>query len=100
VSVEKSNAKYRLSGKWHVEALTTAYKIYTIKKHSEAEGIRLAWADIGIEAKIPMSYSLTKDSRKINAEVRRTLTILAMRHYKRAEEYIASAVKSEFPYSK
>jgi hypothetical protein len=55
VSVEKSEAQYRLSGKWHIEALTTAYKIYTIKNGIE-EGVKLAWADIGIQAKLPMSY--------------------------------------------
>ena len=34
VSVEESKAKYRLSGKWHIEALATAYRVYTLKKQS------------------------------------------------------------------
>lgn len=99
VSVEASGARYRLSGKWHIEALSLAYKIYLLKKQSEKGGTKMAWADIGIEARLPMSFALTKESRKINAEVRRTLTILTMRHYKRAEEYIKSAVSKEFPYT-
>lgn len=99
VSVEKSEAKYRLSGKWHIEALSLAYKVYTLKKQSQKDNIKIAWADIGIEAKLPMSFALTKESRKINAEVRRTLTILALRHYKRAEEFIKSTTTQTFPYT-
>lgn len=99
VSVEKSGAKYRLSGKWHIEALSLAYKVYTLKRQSEKDNIKIAWADIGIQAKLPMSYALTKESRKINADVRRTLTILAMRHYKRAEEFIKNSITQTFPHS-
>ena len=100
VSVEKSNAKYKLSGKWHIEALKIAYKIYTIKQQSLNSKKRMTWADIAVQAKLPMSFSLTKDSEKINSDVRRTLTILAKRHYDRAEQFIASAVSDSFPYKK
>lgn len=96
VSVEKSEAEYRLSGKWHIEALTTAYKIYVIKNGVE-EGTKLAWADIGIQAKLPMSYAIKKGHNKLNSDVRRTLTILAKRHYSRAEKYIADSVTKAFP---
>ena len=60
----------------------------------------MTWADIAVQAKLPMSFSLTKESEKINSDVRRTLTILAMRHYDRAEQFIASAVSDSFPYKK
>jgi hypothetical protein len=96
VSVEKSEAQYRLSGKWHIEALTTAYKIYTIKSGVE-EGTKLAWADIGIQAKLPMSYAIKKGHDKLNSDVRRTLTILAKRHYDRAEKYINDSASKAFP---
>ena len=98
VSVEASNAKYKLSGKWHIEALKAAYKIYTIKQQSLLSAKKKTWADIAIESKLPMSFSLTKESEKINSDVRRTLTILAKRHYDRAEQFIASAVSNSFPY--
>lgn len=97
VSVEKSEAQYKLSGKWHIEALATAYKIYTIKKQSETDGVKKYWADIAIEAKLPMSYALKKGHDKLNSDVRRTLTILAKRHYSRAEKYINDSASKAFP---
>lgn len=97
VSVEKSEAQYKLSGKWHIEALTTAYKIYTIKKQSETDGVKKYWADIAIEAKLPMSYALKKGHDKLNSDIRRTLTILAKRHYARAEKYIINSASKAFP---
>ena len=96
VSVEKSEAEYRLSGKWHIEALATAYKIYTIKSKVE-EGTKLAWADIGIQAKLPMSYAIKKGHDKLNSDVRRTLTILAKRHFDRAQKYINDSASKAFP---
>ncbi|MDE2057169.1 MAG: hypothetical protein KGI88_08105 [Betaproteobacteria bacterium] len=97
VSVEKSDAKYRLSGKWNIEALASAYKIYTIKKQSEHDGIKKYWADIAIEAKLPMSYALKEGHKKFNSDIRRTLTILAKRHYSRAEKYLANSTTTAFP---
>jgi hypothetical protein len=100
VSVEASEAEYKLSGKWHSEALATAYRIYTIKKKYEELGEKKAWADIAVEAKLPMSYALKKGEKNINSDVRKTLTILAKRHFDRAEQYIASSVTKHFPYQK
>ena len=100
VSVEESKAKYRLSGKWHIEALATAYRIYTLRQQSEAAEKRVTWADIAIAAKLPMSHTLKGASKKVTSDVRRTLTILAKRHYDRAEEYIKAAASPTFPYSK
>lgn len=97
VSVEKSEAQYKLSGKWHIEALATAYRIYTIKQQSEINGVKKYWADIAIEAKLPMSYALKKGHDKLNSDVRRTLTILAKRHYSRAEKYINDSASKAFP---
>lgn len=99
VSVEESKAKYRLSGKWHIEALATAYRVYTLKKQSETAGIKIVWADIAIAAKLPMSHTLKGASKKATSDIRRTLTILAKRHYDRAEEYIKSAASQSFPYT-
>jgi hypothetical protein len=100
VSVKKSEATYRLSGKWHVEALATAHRIYTLRQKYAVQGEKKTWADIAIEARLPMSHSLRKDDRVGNADVRRTLTILAKRHYDRAEQYIAASITNTFPYAK
>lgn len=98
VSVESSGAKYKLSGKWHIEALSTAYKIHSIKLRYENDGVKKAWADIAIEAKLPMTHALAKSDKSINSDVRRTLTILAMRHYDRALKFIQAAASNSFPY--
>lgn len=98
VSVATSEAQYRLSGKWHIGALQTAYRAYTARQESEARGERLPWADIAIRAKIPMSYAQSSVGRRQDSDLRRTLTILAMRHYRRAEQFIAASVTRSFPY--
>ena len=98
ISVEKSEAQYRISGRWHAEAMAMAYKIYTIKNESEAQGIKTTWVDTALKARMPMTYALGDKSRKIESAVKRSITILAMRHYKRAEEYIESAATKSFPY--
>ena len=100
VSVEKSEAKYKLSGKWHIEALMAAYRIYSIKSQCEKDGVKKFWADIGIEAKLPMSFALKGSESKQNSDVRRMLTIIADRHYKRAAAFIKSATSNSFPHGK
>ena len=99
VSVEDSQAKYKISGKWHVEALATAYKIYKLKQESIVSGNKVYWADIAIEAKLPMHYALEGATKEARSDVRRTLTILAKRHYDRAEQFINSAASPAFPYA-
>jgi hypothetical protein len=96
--VGESRARYRLSGKWHIGALATAYKVYVIKQESEARGERLPWADIAIRARIPMSYAVSSSGRGQDSDLRRTLTILAMRHYHRAQQFIAASITHSFPY--
>jgi hypothetical protein len=96
--IGESRAKYRLSGKWHIGALATAYKVYVIKRESEARGERLPWADIAIRARIPMSYAASSSGRGQDSDLRRTLTILAMRHYQRAQQFIAASLTQSFPY--
>jgi hypothetical protein len=98
VNVADSKAPYRLSGKWHIDALRTAYRVYMARQESEARGERLPWADIAIRAKIPMSYAQSTGGRLLDSDLRRTLTILAMRHYRRAEQFIAASATRSFPY--
>ena len=98
VNVATSGAQYRLSGKWHIGALQTAHRVYMARQESVARGERLPWADIAIRAKIPMIYAQSSVGRRKDSDLRRTLTILAMRHYRRAEQFIAASVTRSFPY--
>ena len=101
VSTEKSLAKYRISGKWHIEAMKTAYKIYQAKEAYTGVD-RLYWADVAILAELSQAKGIEKF--KVGtadmSDVRRTLTILAQRHYDRALQFIDSSASQAFPYSK
>lgn len=102
VSVEQSEAKFRLSGRWNIEALKYAYRVYQIK-HSLKQGEKLAWADIAIRAELPYAKrERAKEGVKTDAtvDIRATLTVLATRHYKRAKAFIDAAASHSFPYSR
>lgn len=102
VSVELSEAQYRISGKWNTKALAHAYKVYVIK-NAPNEGKRLVWADIGIRAELPYAKSENAVEGRVKddtVDIRATLTVLAHRHYLRALTFIASAATNSFPYSK
>ena len=101
ISVDTSEAKYRLSGKWNIEAFMYAYRIYQIKQDSIGSGNKLYWADIGIRAKLPYAQrenAIEGHIKYDTADLRATLTILANRHYKRALTFIESAASISFPY--
>lgn len=100
ISVEHSEAQYRLSGRWNIDALKYAYRIYQIK-HSVEQGKKLAWADVAIRAQLP--YAIGEGAKEgvrtdATVDIRATLTILATRHYKRAEAFIEAAASKSFPY--
>lgn len=102
VSVEASEAQYRISGKWSIEALKFAYKVYTLK-HTRNEGKKVALADIGIRAGIAYAKREKAVEGRVTDEtvdIRATLTVLTNRHLKRAETFIQSAPSKAFPYSK
>jgi hypothetical protein len=101
VSVEASEAPYRISGKWSIDALKFAYKVYTLK-HAPNEGKKVVLADIGIRAEIPYAKREKAIEGKVTDEtvdIRATLTVLTNRHLKRAEIFIKSAPSKAFPYS-
>ena len=100
VSVEASEATYRLSGKWNAQALADAYKVYTLK-HMNGDGKKVYWADIGIRAEL--SYAKREKAvegrvKDDTVDIRAMLTILTTRHYKRAITFINSAASNSFPY--
>ena len=100
--VIKTEAEYKIGRKWSISGFEYAYKIYLVKKKSDLlvaqGGKKLPWADIAEEAQLP-SYIQYKAGKTVynETEIRRLLTILAKRHYKRAEAYIKSAVSKQFP---
>lgn len=116
VSVEGSDATYKLSGKWHIEAMATAYRVYVLRQQAAAatdferkdgatgakmsvKRFDVSWADIAIRAKLTGTEKLKEGvANSKNSDERRQATVLAIRHYKRAEEFISSATANYFPY--
>jgi hypothetical protein len=97
VQVNESDAKYKLSGKWHIGALEDAYMVYTIKMSNP----ELPWADVAIRAKLDIAKELKEGVKTSQtSDVRRLATILALRHFKRAEEFIKATITGKFPYKK
>jgi hypothetical protein len=100
VSVEASSATYKLSGKWHIEAMRSAYKVHTLRNQL-IEGKKLPLADIAIKAELKIAKNMQLGKKtKLTSDMRRVATIIANRHYKRAELFIKAAASSSFPYSK
>ena len=100
VSVIESEAKYKLGGKWNIEAFQHAYDIYVEKQKSLSENKKVPLADIAIRAKLP--YAIREKAKegvrnRLTVDVRYTLTVLANRHYKKAERFIGSAITNSFP---
>jgi len=99
VSVEESKAKYRISGKWNIDALQNAYKVYVIRNTLE-NGKKLAFADVAIKARLDIAKDLELGKKtNFTSDARKIATIVAMRHYKRAEEFIKNAPSHSFPYA-
>ena len=104
VNIKGSKAKFKIGRKWNPSSLETAYKIYVEKQKADDEMRRGAekiyWADIGI--RVGLSWAKGKnmkigDRGKLSSDNRKTLTILTMRHYKRAEAFIKASASHTFP---
>ncbi len=113
--IGSDTAKYSLGARWNCGAMESAYNIYKLRmEHSErgaaktskaqhkgevSSKFKVAWADIAIMANLDVAQGM-KLGEKITsykAHVRRTLTILANRHYKNAKKYITSSASASFP---
>ncbi|MCE7506970.1 hypothetical protein LZG75_12095 [Polynucleobacter sp. IMCC30063] len=98
----KTEAQYKIGRKWSITGFEYAYKVYLAK---QAANVRLAkgekktaWADIGIQAKLPLyERYITGKTIYTEEDVRRILTIHAKRHFGRAEAYIKAAGTKQFP---
>lgn len=100
-----SQARYKLGRKWSTAGFQHAYDIYVARKLADAEalvtGKKVAWADVAIRAGLPAARGLTEGVVNIKTmEERRVLTILALRHYKQAQAFIAASVTNTFPAKK
>jgi len=100
--VINTKADYKIGGKWSISGFEYAYRIYVIKRRCDLEllkeGHKTYWADMAIEAKLP-SYLRYKAGKTIYSEleIRKMLTVLAKRHYKKAESYIEASATQAFP---
>ncbi len=97
-----SDAKYRLGRKWSTAGFQHAYDVYVARQAALSEaaetGKKIAWADVAIGAGLPAAQRIQRGATVIDAiEARRVLTILAIRHYKQAQAFIAASVCNAFP---
>ena len=101
-AIQPSAAPYKLGRKWSITAFESAYNIYILKKQSDLAVLKgekkVAWADIALQAKLPIAIRMQQGKHAYGRlESRSTLTILAVRHFERAEAFINAAVTNEFP---
>lgn len=63
---------------------------------------RVTWADIAIRAALPIAEGLTEANKKGTdiANSRRTATIVALKHYRNANAFIAASASTSFPTAK
>lgn len=99
---QASNAQYKLGRKWSPVGLKHAYDVYVARQHAvalgEQRGKPIAWADIGILAKLPAAGDAKLFDLTGSADyTRRVLTAQCIRHYKLAEQFIAASASNMFP---
>jgi hypothetical protein len=114
IGISKSTAKYGLGRRWNCGAMESAYDVYKVRqanmekgaktttkaqhKGTESAKFKMAWADVGIEAKLDVAEGMEVGKVKQDtAEKRRVLTILAKRHYEKALGHISAAATATFP---
>lgn len=114
IGKSSSTAKYGLGRRWNCGAMESAYEVYKVRqanmdrgaktttkaqhKGSVSAKFKMAWADVGIEAKLEVAEGMEVGKVKQDtAEKRRVLTILAKRHYENAIGYISAAATATFP---
>ena len=106
-------AKYSLGRRWNAHAMEVAYSVYTLREKFREKGAtktlkaqhegdvsakyKVAWADIAQMANIAVAERDAEGIERGLDEIRRTQTILANRHYKRALEFIKSSATPHFP---
>jgi hypothetical protein len=108
-----TTAKYRVGSRWSISAMESAYNVYKFRQANMDKGAKatskaqhkgevsakykVAWADIAEMAKIIVSNKDNDGTQRTKGEVRRLQTIIAVRHYKNAENFIKSSATASFP---
>jgi hypothetical protein len=104
VQTKLSGAKFKIGRKWSISAFESAYKVYVEKQKAIEEvkkgGKNVSWADIGIRAEL--SWAKGKNMKinergRIFSDHRKTLTIITLKHYKRALSFIKASSTQKFP---
>lgn len=112
--IGSETARYSLGRRWNCGAMESAYNVYVIRlqnmekgaketKKSQHKGevsakFKMAWADVAIAAKLNIAEGMQEGKvSQSTTEKRRILTILADRHYKKAESFIKAAATKGFP---
>ncbi len=97
----KTQADYKLMGKWNANGFKYAYAVYIERQKALQEekdnGVRVAWADVAIRAKIPMTSGMKEKETKTVNDLRKTATVLAKRYYVKAEKFIEASASHRFP---
>jgi hypothetical protein len=100
--IHESSARYRLGRRWNTEGFKNAYRIYVERqralKESHTRGKKTPWADIAIRARLPAAIGLREgETSRTLVDQRQILTVLALRHYKNATEFIRDSASDRFP---
>jgi hypothetical protein len=100
--IHESTAKYKIGRRWNTEGFKNAHSIYVQRQKSlieqEVTGKKVMWPDIAIRAKIPLSLDLEESiTNRSNVDLRRSLSVIANRHYKNALKFIKDAASFSFP---
>lgn len=114
INIDASSAKYKISGRWRIDALEMAYKVYverkaniegdefaskksTTKENIKMKRYKLTWADIA--KKVGLNITNKEEMKyAVEADRRRNATIVVKRHFSRAEAYIKSSITKGFPH--
>ena len=102
-SIKRSNARYKLSGKWSTEGLRFAYAVFEERtrciENQELLGEKKTpWADIGIRVGLPAADDLDIGSTTEKSRVpREVLTVSAINYYNNAKAFITNSATRSFP---
>lgn len=102
IQIKSSEALFKIGRKWSIQGFENSYKVYIERQKADAEMLKgakkVSWADIGIRVGLKGAKGLVEGKNTHStSDQRRVLTILTIRHYKKAEAFIKSAATNIFP---
>ena len=102
-SIKRSNAHYKLSGKWSTEGFRLAYAVYAEKLSCDYDQLltgskKTPWADIGIKVGLPAAQGLEIGRKKEEDRNQRSVTtVSAINYYDNAKAFIDNSATRSFP---